>query len=48
MTWKMEEWRLMGVKRGSDVDELLEQDADIFDNNDDDMENELPKRQKLS
>jgi ribosome production factor 2 len=39
---------LDGSEEGSDVDELLEQDADIFDNDDEDVENELPKRQKLS
>ena len=39
---------LDGSEGGSDVDDLLEQDADIFNDDDEDVENELPKRQKLS
>jgi len=39
---------LDGSEGGSDVDDLLEQDADIFNDDDEDVENELPKRQKLT
>jgi ribosome production factor 2 len=39
---------LDGSEEGSDVDALLEQDADIFDDDNEDAENDLPKRQKLS
>lgn len=35
-------------EQGSDVDDLLEADAGIFDDDDEDVKNELPKRQKLA
>ena len=44
-----------GSEDGSDIDELLEQDAGLFDDDDDDhedanedVENQLPKRQRIS